>query len=184
MKTTLKSIFFILLVLVFTHVSFAAEEGQIRFGAQAGNVAPMKDQAAAGNAVGGGAIFNYAVSDEMMFELTYNTSSHTGLKHSDFGAGLNFFVNSYDAAYFYVSAGANFINRELTAVSKTSTGFGVYAGLGVDFDLGKNFSTGIQALYHEAFDTSVDIGTPPVSTKIIQSYTSIMLRLLFVIPNS
>lgn len=176
-------IFFILLVLVLGHVSFAAEEGQIRLGGQAGHVGLHGDVGtSAGNAVGAGGIFNYAVTDEMMLELTYNTSSHKDLKHNDIGAGINFFFNSYDMAYFYLAAGANFITHDLTTISKSATGFGLYGGLGVDFDLGRNFSTGLQAIYHNAFDASVDVGG--TSVKAIQSYTTVMLRLLFVIPAS
>jgi hypothetical protein len=177
-------IFFVLLILTLSHFSFAAEEGQIRFGAQGGHVGLHETVGeAAGNAVGFGGIFNYAVTEEMMLEMTYTTSSHTNLKHNDFGAGLNFYFNSYDAAYFYFAGGANFITHDITgAVSKSATGFGLYAGLGLDFDLGKNFSSGLQALYHKAFETKVDVAGTQVA--IIQPYTTIMLRLLFVIPRS
>jgi len=183
----MKRIFPVLIVLAFSQHSFAASEGQIRFGAQGGHVGLLDTVGEkAGNAVGFGGIFNYAMSEEMMLELTYTTSSHTGssvhLRHNDFGAGVNFYFNSYDMAFFYAAAGVNFISHELTDLNKTATGFGLYGGLGVDIDLGKNFSSGVQAIYHKAFDSSVDIGG--VSQKAIQDYVTVMVRLLFVIPKS
>jgi hypothetical protein len=178
-----KRIFLILFILVLGQFTFAAEEGQIRLGAQGGHVGLMSDVgSSAGNAVGFGGVFNYAVTEEMMLELTYTTSSHTGLRHSDFGAGVNFYFNSYDAAYFYFAAGANFIGHELTAISKSASGFGLYGGFGVDFDLGKNFSSGLQGVYHKAFESKIDVSG--VQVPVIQDYVTVMLRLLFVIPKS
>ncbi|MEQ1875843.1 MAG: outer membrane beta-barrel protein [Bdellovibrionia bacterium] len=178
-------IFFFLFVLLLGHFSLAAEEGQIRFGGQAGNVGPADkvNGTDVGNAMGAGAIFNFAVTDEMMLEIAYTGSNHNHLKHTNLGAGINFFFNSYDPAYFYLSAGADFNNHvvEIPAGDKSATGFGLYAGLGVDFDLGKNFSTGLQAIYHNSFGSNIDF---PPSVNVIPNYTTVMLRLLFVIPPS
>lgn len=178
-------IFFFLLVLLLGHFSFAAGEGQIRFGVQGGNVAVAEkiNGTDPGNAVGGGAIFNFGVTEEMMLELTYNTSSHSHYNHTDIGGGVNFYFNSYDPAYFYVAAGANLNTgkTDSTAGDKSASAFGLYGGLGVDFDLGKFVSTGINALYHHSFGGNVDF---PPSVNIVPSYTTVMVRFLFVVPGS
>lgn len=170
----------VLLALVLASSSaLAFDDGDIRIGGQAGHVGLLGDVGdKAGNSMGYGALLGYAASSETIFNIGYTTSSHKDLKHSDLNVGVDFYLNSYDVSYAYLSAGVDFIGHELSAISMSSSGFGVYGGLGVDFELGKHATAGVQALYHNAFETSVTIAGN-TNVKAIQSYVTVMLRALF-----
>jgi hypothetical protein len=163
--------------------AFAIDENEIRLGLQGGHVGLLQDVGSRyGNALGFGGFANYTVSSEMQFEVGYLSSSHSGLRHQEISTGLNFFYNSYDAAYFSVKGGVDFIGHDLPTERVTSSGFGLYAGLGVDFELGKRFNAGLEGKYHSAFDTEVT-NTAGTRVKGIQSFVTVLLRLMYVFDN-
>lgn len=171
--------------LIFASLSASAlEENQIRLGVQAGHVGLLSDVGSRHNsAVGLGVVFNYLVSDEMAFELDYENSQHNDLRHSAFHGGVNYYFNSYDMAYYYFHLGAGFVSHDLSSLGTTdastsSQAFALNAGLGVDFELGPNFATGIVAKYHNVFDTTVTVNGNE-QFKAVQSYYTVMARFLF-----
>jgi len=176
----------LIFALFFTQTSYAdISEGQIRLGVTGGHIGLLNDVGdRAGNALGFGGFANYAVSNEMQFELGYLASSHNNLRHSEVSAGVNLFFNSYDAAYFAALMGVNFVGHDVNYARASSSGMALYAGLGVDFELGKNFGAGLYAKYHYAFETSVTDATSRQTVKAIQHWVSVLARVMFVIPNS
>ncbi|MGE3973655.1 MAG: outer membrane beta-barrel protein [Bdellovibrionales bacterium] len=167
----------------FLSPAFAIDEHEVRLGVQAGHVGLQQDVGSRyGNALGFGVFGNYTTSSEMQFEIGYLSSSHNGLRHQEISTGLNFYFNSYDAAYFSALAGVDFIGHDLPTERATSSGFGLYTGLGVDFELGKRFNAGLQGKYHWAFDTEV---TDPSGQRLkgIQSFVTVLLRVMYVFDN-
>jgi hypothetical protein len=172
------------LIVLFSSPAFAIDENQIRVGLQGGHVGLMQDVGTRyGNALGFGGFGNYTVSSEMQFEIGYLSSSHNGLRHQEISTGLNFYFNSYDAAYFSALAGVDFIGHDLPDERTTSSGFGLYGGLGVDFELGKHFNAGLQGKYHWAFDTEVT-NTAGQRVKGVQSFATVLLRVMYVFQNN
>lgn len=163
-------------------------EGDVRLGLTGGHIGLLSDVGDRhGNSLGFGGFANYTVTSEMQFELGYLSSSHTnGLRHTEINAGVNLFFNSYDAAYFSALMGVDFVGHDIGApISATSSGMALYGGLGVDFELNKHFAAGIYGKYHHAFETSVNnAGNNGASVKAIQSWVSVLVRIMYIIPNS
>ncbi len=160
-------------------------EGDVRLGLTAGHIGLLSDVGdRAGNSLGFGGFANYTITNEMQFELGYLTSSHNNLNHREINAGVNLFFNSYDAAYFAALMGVDFVGHDVNYAGATSSGMALYGGVGVDFELNKNFGAGLYAKYHYAFETSVTDSTSRNSVKAIQHWVSVLVRLMYIIPNS
>jgi hypothetical protein len=179
-----------LLTVFFGVEDVRAEEGRHTVGVQAGQVGLSGDVANFyGNALGWGLFFDYAASDWLEFEVSYLNSRHTknsaGYSQGVFGAGVLYNIDQFDIFVPYLRGGAEFISvtgdlpSPVTLASYSTTGFGLAVGVGGKFLLGENFMTGLDLTYHSAFDASVT-PTGGSSTKILQSFTTIMLRLGFV----
>jgi hypothetical protein len=179
-----------LLTVFFGVESVHADEGRNTLGIQAGQVGLSGDVASAyGNALGFGVFFDYAASDWLEFELSYLNSRHTknsfGYSQNVIGAGVLYNVDQFDIFVPYLRGGAEFISvsadlpSPVVPAAHSTTGFGLNVGVGGKFLLGNNFMTGLDLTYHSAFESSI---TPPggTSTKVIQGFTTIMLRLGYV----
>ncbi|MBX9766435.1 MAG: porin family protein [Bdellovibrionales bacterium] len=141
----------------------AADEGQFRLGAQAGHVGLLNDVGSrVSNGIGLGAFAGYHASSDMMLDLGYLTSKHDDLKHSEVNIGMGYYVGGYDMLYPHILAGVVFANNSfvddslpLSRVDVTSSAFGLYAGMGFDFEIGKNLNMGLVLRYNKLFETSV-----------------------------
>jgi hypothetical protein len=164
--------------LVWSQPSFAIKESELRIGAQGGNVNLLGDVGNSGqNGMGFGAVVDYAVTEEILFEVGYLTSAHESVNHTDLSLGINLNLNNYDVAYGYVSGGASFLSNSFSNPSITGSAFGVYVGGGFDFELGRNFVTGIQLKHQKAFEATKSVSG--VAVKTVQDSTTVLLRFMF-----
>jgi hypothetical protein len=177
----------LVLVSLMTSPAFAMDEGDFRVGLLAGHVGMTKDlQSAYGSSLGYGVNFGYAATDDMIFDLSYIASSaHNNLKHGELNVGLDYYVGGYDALYPQVLAGVSFIGNEISSAGTNlnGSGFGIYAGVGADFEVGPRFLAGLQAKYIKAFETSVS-NSAGVSIPAVQDSYTVMLRVLAIFGNN
>lgn len=162
--------------------AWSLQENEIRAGAEAGHVGLLSDVGdRSGNAIGLGVFGNYMASSDLFFELSYLASSHDSeeLKHSQYEAGIGYYFDSYDMAYFSTLAGVDFVNHQLGPEQASSTAFGLYGGMGIEFELGSRMIAGLQGKYHWMFDTSVTTNTGS-SIKAVQSFITVLARVGFV----
>ncbi len=170
----------------FSTRAFAVDEGDVRLGVMAGHVGLMGDVASGrSNSLGYGAVFGYASSDQMIFELGYLQSAHDNLTHSEMLVGLNYYLGSYDALYPQITGGVSFLSNKFRDTTNpipntdiSSNGFGLYFGGGIDFEMGSHLLAGIQGRYNKAFDTTVTLANGS-SVKAIQDNITVMLRVIF-----
>lgn len=182
MKNSLLVVFaFVTILFTQTNVFAAGGEGALRLGVVAGHVGLLKDVgAASGNAVGIGGYLGYNASDDMTLDITYTSSGHTNLNHTSFTLGVSYTIAVYDQLHTFLSGGVDFTQHNMTNYNLTSNGFGLYFGGGVDFEVGPKFLLGLQALYHNMFDTTVNpsgVG----ERKAIQDYATVMVRAAYLL---
>ena len=162
-RGSLAGLFLTATISFFSQAATAADEGQFRLGGQLGHVGLLQEVGSrVSNAIGMGVFAGYHASADMMLDLGYLTSKHDDLKHSEFNVGMGYYFGGYDMLYPHFLAGVvfannNFVDNSLptSAIDTTSNAFGLYAGMGFDFEIGKNLNMGLLARYNKIFETSV-----------------------------
>lgn len=170
--------------LLFPNVSRSADEGQFRLGAQAGHVGLLNDVGSkVSNGIGLGAFAGYHASSDMMLDIGYLSSKHDDLKHSEVNIGMGYYVGGYDMLYPHLLAGVVFANNSFVddslqsaKVDVTSSAFGLYAGMGFDFEIGRNLNMGLVVRYNKLFETSVRLGSG-VTRAAVQDNVLVLFRL-------
>ncbi len=162
----------------------ALNTGDMRLGIQAGQVGLLQDVGGrSGNAVGFGAFFNFAASEDLMFEIGYLSSQHTRLSHSEVPIGINYYFENSEKLAYQALAGATFISHSLQEhpVDLSSSGFGLYIGAGLDLDVSNSLKSGVQLRYVKGFEQTVQLATGERIASIQDHYT-LMLRLAYEFP--
>jgi opacity protein-like surface antigen len=178
------SLFFAGSVLLSCLSANAADEGQFRLGAQAGHVGLLQDVGTrVSNGIGVGAYAGYHASADMMLDVGYLGSQHDDLKHSEINVGLGYYVGGYDMLYPHLLAGVifaknSFVDRSIPAVNLdvASNAFGLYAGVGFDFEVGKNLNVGLMLRYNKMFETSVRLASGETRSAV-QDNVAAMFRI-------
>lgn len=155
--------------------------GDMRVGLQSGPVGLLQDVGSrSGSALGYGAFFNYASSEELMFEVGYIASEHTRLSHTELPIGFNFYPSTSGFSY-HLAAGVTFITNRLDEkpVELSSSGFGVYVGGGGELPITRNINAGLQLKYVKGFEQTVQLGDGSKAKSLQDNYT-LFLRLSYI----
>lgn len=164
----------ILLLLLFSSSAMAFKTGDIRVGLQAGQIGLLQDVGSrAGGALGFGGYFNYVNSENLAFEVGYLGSSHTKLTHSEVPIGFNYYFGNEDKLLTQFLAGVVFITNKLDEqpVGLSSSGFGIYLGAGIDFDISEEIKSGLQLRYVKGFEQTVQLSSGERISSLQDNYT-------------
>lgn len=137
---------------------YAFTTGDLRAGLSLGRVGLLQDVGnRSGNASGLGGQFNYANSEDLMFEIGYLKSAHKELNHTEVPMGFNYYFSEWQFFKFYLSLGVCYISNVLTddTIDLTSSGFGAYGGGGFDIYVIPHLVTGLQTRYVKGFEQTV-----------------------------
>lgn len=165
---------------LFSSLSMAFEEGRYQLGVMGGNVSLQGDVGRnQSNALGVGGLVGVFVRDSLAFNLSYLRSTHDGLSHSEVAAGVDGYLGSNNGILPFVSGGFVFASNSWTTNGTSYSGdaFGLFAGLGVDFDLNKNLRAGISFKHNFMFDAEKTISN--VKVKTVEDNSSVVARLTY-----
>ena len=170
--------------LLISPVARAVDEGDIRVGVEGGQVllSGAPGVVPPGNALGAGGFISYAATGNLLLDISYVQSAHTQMTRSELNMGIDAYVGSYDSLYPQILAGVSLVSATLNdnnGAALNSSAFGLYAGAGLDFELGPQVIVGLQAKYNAIFGTTVKLANG-TQVDAIGSDTTILVRMAFV----
>lgn len=170
----------IMLLLGLTGQAKAFEEGRYQLGVMGGNVSLQGDVGRnQSNALGVGVLAGVFVRDSLAFNLSYLKSTHEGVDHSEVAAGVDGYLGSNNGILPFLSGGFVFASNSWNNAGTHISGdaFGLYAGVGVDFDLNKNLRAGVNFKHNFMFDAEKTYSGTKVKT--VEDNSTVMARLVF-----
>ena len=160
-----RSFFTILIVTLLLASSAFADQGDLSFGLDTGQVgfSGTGMSAYGTNGFGFGGYFSYAASD--LFDLDFNMlySPHSGSK-ATYGTLALKFGMAFDQLIPYITSGIGFYRNSINVagVSGSANAFGFNIGGGLDVDLGSFVRIGLLVRYHPVFGKGLSSGTAGV----------------------
>jgi hypothetical protein len=154
---------------------------QFKAGIQAGQVGLLGDQGGnASNAIGIGLVGNYSITDALTLELTYLQSSKDELDHKEYAFGIMNYFNSYESMMFHWATGIAFANNSFDVANQSlsDTGFGLYAGIGMDVLTKGRVTFGVQGRYYKMFDAS-KTASNGTEYKIVDDFYTVLFRVMY-----
>ncbi len=180
---------FVFLALLLSVIESSASFGpqQSRLGLTAGQVFLTSDVLdRSGNAIGFGLNFAYQVNSLWAMEAQHLRSSHDNLKHRETSVGANYYFSDDPIFITHANFGFNFVSHELKVAGLPAAfnenGFGVYAGIGVDFLVSDSIAAGLQVRYNKMFGVDATDGwsTPNRQIPVIQDFATLLVRISYI----
>ncbi len=139
------------------------------------------------NTIGFGGQLRMFVVDDITAEFSYILNDHedgaNAYKHSQISLGGSYLIDGIDMVSFYARAGAqiHFAEKNIGTFKSDKTGFGLYLGGSIDFDISPFLGFGLLGQYQLGFEET-DSTFPIGEQNIIGNSYLLMANVYFRIP--
>ena len=159
----MKKYIFVFVFCLFGSLSLGADQGDISFGANVGQVGLTHMSKYGTNGFGFGGYFSYAPSDlfDLDFNFIYSPHSNGGNNAKAlYGTVALKFGLTFDQLLPYLTAGVGFYRNSLNlaGLSDSATAFGFNFGGGMDVEVGSMVRLGLLVRYHPVFGKNSSLG--------------------------
>lgn len=166
---------FIGIVICFSLPTLAIQDGDYRIGLLAGNMEQSGTLKNVGSVLGYGLGFGYMFADTMLFQLEAMSGSSKEFSQMQVNLGVSYYYGHIGTAYFDLSGGMNVVFNNVTFSTNekiAGEASGIYLGLGLDYDMSANFTTGFKVRYTylkpaKKFDSTLTTEVPVLDSVIM-----------------
>lgn len=172
---------FLITAILLPSLSNAYTDGEIRLGPQIAQVALLGDVGERhGSVLGYGAFFNYGTSDDLIFEAGFLTGRTTDFSHTEVNLGFGSYFSQWWLLYPRFEVGVLYISNAYTLNPKDliSSGFGIYAGAGVDYAITDLLTGTFVTRYVRGFEQTIQL-SDGTRWKSIQDNLLFMIRVSY-----